>query len=230
MSVVSPPQPVRTAPPERAARLRRPSWRDSRLLVGVLIVAAAVAVGSRVVAAADDTVGVYAVRSTLPAGTALSPEDVMVERVRLSSGTAGYLAATGPVPSGQVLLRTVGAGELLPRSAVGDAAALRRRPVSIPLDGVAPSGLTAGSLVDVWVSARASRNAGAGFRPPERLAERAEVFHVDAPGTGLTAGREVTVQVLLGPGELTAVLDAQANEARIALVPLPGSGPPGRSR
>ena len=44
---------------------------------------------------------------------------------------------------------------------------------------------------------------------------------------GSTASSQVTVQVLLGPEELTGVLDAQANEARVALVPLPGSAPGG---
>src|SRR5690625_6270708 len=40
-------------------RVRRPSWRDPRLGVGVLLVAGAVALGSWTVSRADDTVTVY---------------------------------------------------------------------------------------------------------------------------------------------------------------------------
>lgn len=227
MSALSTSQPAVALPKPQAARLQRPSWRDTRLLVGVLIVAAAVAIGSRVVAAADDTVAVYAARTTLPAGSGLTADDLSVVRVRLGSGTAGYLAATTAPRAGAVLLRTVATGELVPSSAVGDALALERRPVSVGVEGAAPSGLAPGSLVDIWVSVRSRQRAGGGYQPPERLAERAEVFDLASGGTGLTATREVTVQVLLEPDELTAVLDAQANEARIALVPLPGSAPGG---
>ena len=182
MSAVSTSRPVVAAqaalPEPRAARLQRPSWRDTRLLVGVLLVAAAVAIGARVVAAADDTVGVYAATATLPAGSDVRADDLRVVRVRLGSGTAGYLSAAAALPSRAVLLRTVGAGELVPSSAVGDAAALERRPVSIPVEGASPAGLAPGSLVDVWVSARERQRSSSGYRPPERLAERAEVLEV----------------------------------------------------
>ena len=41
-------RPVRTAPaPPPAARLRRPTWRDPRLLVGVVVVALSVALGAQ---------------------------------------------------------------------------------------------------------------------------------------------------------------------------------------
>ena len=76
-----------------AARLRRPSWRDSRLLVGVLIVLVSVVVGTRVMALADDTVPVFAATATLPSGHALGAADVRVVRVHLGAGAAPYLSA-----------------------------------------------------------------------------------------------------------------------------------------
>ena len=39
--------------------MQRPSWRDSRLLVGVLLVLAATALGAKAVASADDRIGTY---------------------------------------------------------------------------------------------------------------------------------------------------------------------------
>src|SRR5690606_15121358 len=43
----------------RAPRIQRPSWRDSRLLVGILIVLATVAAVSYLIARADDRVPMY---------------------------------------------------------------------------------------------------------------------------------------------------------------------------
>ena len=58
-------------PRPAAKRLRRPSWRDSRLLVGVLLVLLAATLGARAVAAADDRVPVWVAAGDLVAGDAV---------------------------------------------------------------------------------------------------------------------------------------------------------------
>src|SRR4051812_3857138 len=95
-----------------AARLRRPSWRDPRLLIGLALLLSSVAIGARVVALADHTVPVLAARDTLPTGTPLTDDVLKVVRVRLTGSDARYLDATQAIPRGQVLIRTVGAGEI----------------------------------------------------------------------------------------------------------------------
>ena len=212
-----------------AARLRVPSWRDGRLLMGVVLLLASVAVGARVVAAADDTVPVYAARDVLPTGSPLTAEDLVVARVRLTGTAASYLDATRPPPSDGILLRSVGRGELVPSSAVGSAGMLTTRPVSVPLDGAVPEGLVEGGLVDVWASPR-RREAGAAasFGTPRLLAQQVEVFHVTEPDDGLSVGRQTAVELLLRQAELPLVLDALANGARTSVVPVPGPVPSGR--
>lgn len=210
------------------SRLRRPSWRDSRLLVGLLLVLGSVALGARVVAAADQTSPVYVAAVTLPAGHPVTPADLRVARVRLGDGLARYLSPGPTLPVELVLVRTVGAGELVPRSALGSPAELARRPVAIPLDGPFPAGLRAGALVDIWSSKRQGAAGLPAYRAPQRLASAAEVFAVTGEGSGLDAGR-AAVQVLLDPGQLPDVLEALANEARVAIVPVPGTAPPGGS-
>ena len=42
-------------PEPTAKRLQRPSWRDARLLVGVVLVLLGTVLGARLIAAADDT-------------------------------------------------------------------------------------------------------------------------------------------------------------------------------
>lgn len=205
-----------------AARLRRPSWRDTRLIVGLLIVLASVALGARVVAAADDTVALYAAGTTLVTGRRLTAADLTVVRVRLGAGTAAYLPARSPLPAGATVLRTLGAGELIPVSAVGAAALVQVRPVTVPLNGAPPVGLGAGARVDVWSSARDPGVGAARYRSPARLAGGVEVSAVTRDESGLSVTRGGSAQVLLRESQLPAVLDALANDARLVLVPVPG--------
>lgn len=204
-----------------AVRLKAPSWRDGRLLVGVLIVLASVVLGARVVAAAGRTVPVLAAVSDLPSGHQLTPSDVRAVPVHLGPGAAGYLSARGGVPVGSVLVRPVGAGELVPTAAVGAASALIRRPVAVPVPAPLPDGLRPGAGVDVWSSARESGTGATGYTPPVRIAQGAEIYAVTVAGAGLGGTGTGSVQVLLDEGQLRSVLDALANGAKIALVPVP---------
>lgn len=212
-------------PAPAAQRLRPPSWRDPRLLVGVALVLGSVVLGSRVVAAADDTVGIFAAATVLTPGEPVTAEDLTVVQVRLDEAARQYLRADGEMPADAVALRTVGAGELLPRSAIGDAGDLERRPVGVPVDGALPEGLVPGAQVDVWVSEPDPGRAGA-FSEPVRLAEAAPVAEVSTGGGALGASGATTVQVLLTDAELRPALHALAADARVALVLVPGS-PPG---
>jgi len=138
-----------------AVRSRPPGWRDPRLWVGLLIVAVSVVAGSRLLAAADDTVAVWAVTEARGPGSALTESDLVVRRVRFAheSDLAAYFRADAALPADLQLARGVGAGELLPRSAVGTAeqqAGLVELPVAVEADQVPPSVQT-GSTVDVYV-------------------------------------------------------------------------------
>ena len=57
-------------PTPTASRVRAPSWRDSRLLVGLLLVLLSTVLGSVVVARADDRVPVYAAKGEVRARAA----------------------------------------------------------------------------------------------------------------------------------------------------------------
>lgn len=215
---------VHDLPQPRAARLRRPSWRDSRLLVGVVLVLASVAVGSRLVASLDRTVPVWAAASTLPSGRVLAAADLQAVNVHLGSSVSAYLTADRPAPVGAVLQRTVGAGELVPSAALSSAGTGDRRAVSIPVAAPVPEALRAGAAVDVWSSAKETTGTTGGYRAPVRLAQGAPVVAVTGEGSQLGVARGASVQVLLPPDQLTAVLDALANGAKVALVPGPEQG------
>jgi hypothetical protein len=140
------------AEPVPAARVSRPGWRDPRLWVGVAIVAASVVAGARLMASADDTVGVWALSHDAGRGEALDADDLVLRQVRLPGDTmSGYFAADDPLPTGTVLDRPIGAGARLPRTALVTSAdaGLVDLPISVDPEQVPPQ-VHAGATVDVY--------------------------------------------------------------------------------
>lgn len=131
-----------------ATRTRRPGWRDPRLWAGVALVAVSVVVGSRVLAAADDRVPVWAVSGDLGAGDVLTAADLVAREVGFAdqAGLEGYFTADEEIPADLRLLRPVGAGELLPRSAVGPGSTVDVYLVAGA--GADPAALAAGPALD----------------------------------------------------------------------------------
>ncbi len=206
-----------------AARLRRPGWRDPRLLVGIALVAGSVALGSWVVRSAEHTVPVFVVQAPAVPGDVVDPESLGVAEVRLGS-VDSYLRADEPVPPDAVVLRSVGTGELLPRSAVGSAGELALRPVAVAAAGELTATVRAGSLVDLWFTPADPRSgsATAGSGTPRQLAAGLTVAEVGRPEGALAAGT-TTVHVLVPLDELPDVLAALASEGRVDVVAVPGS-------
>ena len=166
-----------------ATRLSAPGWRDPRLWVGVAIVAASVLLGTRVLAAADDTVAVWVLAEDAGVGEVLAPDDLVAERVRFADDEAldRYLTVDEALPGGLQLLRGLGAGELLPRAALGEAGPTDTFEISLPLAPLlVPPSVTSGSVVDVYLSDRSAsgerRAAGSAVGPA-----LSEVRVVDAP-------------------------------------------------
>src|SRR3990170_2265009 len=100
MTTTTPTRPDVTAP--RASRSHRPAWRNPRLLLGIVLVAGSVVLGARLLAAADDTVGVWAITRDLPAGAALDSGDLDRRQIRFPDAETaeGYLGADDDLPAG----------------------------------------------------------------------------------------------------------------------------------
>lgn len=204
------------------ARLRRPSWRDPKLLVGVLMVAAAVALGSWAVSAAEASTPVYVAVGALTPGETLGRDQVAVAQVRLEGPEAErYLPATEPLPDDAVAVRAVGDGELVPRAAVAGSAELDVRPVAVPVAEPPSAGVAEGALVDVWVTPEVED----GEAPaPRLLAESLTVAEVARPSGAFAVGAETTVHVLVPTDSLADVLGALATRQAVTVVLVPGTG------
>jgi len=172
-----------TVPP--ATRAAPTGWRDPRLWIGLLIVAVSVVGGARLLAAADDTVPVWAVAADAGPGARLSADDLVAHRVRFSDAAdlGRYFAVDDELPADLLLVRGVAAGELLPRAALGsagDAPGTVELPIAVEAEQVPPS-VHSGSVVDVYLL---GPRPGGGRHGPELVAATV----VDAPSIDATFG------------------------------------------
>jgi len=189
---------VPAAPPP-ATRATTPGWRDPRLWVGVAIVAVSVIAGARLLAAADDTVAVWAVASDMGSGDQLTEGDLVTRRVRFSDDRDldRYFLADDGLPGDLALTRRIGAGELLPRGAVGAGGDSDTLQVRIAVDNEqVPSAVDAGSVVHVYLVAA---TADGRSRAPTGEPALEAVTVVDAPPAGenfaATGNRTIDVVV-----------------------------------
>jgi hypothetical protein len=182
----------------RATRSRRAGWRNPRLLLGLLLVAASVVVGARLMATADDTVGVWVVARDLPAGATIADGDVERRQIRFPDDDTAdrYLAAADDLPDAATLNRPVSTGELLPRTAIAtkSAADLVEVPISVASDDL-PATVRQGSVVDVWVAPKVSAVGGAKTQAVPVLTD---VVVVAVPRASDTLAPQSTRQVIVG--------------------------------
>lgn len=215
-------RPGPTSPP--AVRLHRPGWRDPRLLVGLALVAGSVALGSSLVAAAADSVLVYAAVEPLVAGDPLDPALLVVREVRLAESLGRYLRADEALPDDPVVVRTVESGELIPLSAVASSPGIEVRPVAISPSGPLPSGVVKGSLVDLWFVPEGETDVEGDESPvPFELSAGLTVGEVTSSEGGFSVGSGTTVHVLVPVDELAEVLAALAAPGAVELVHVPGA-------
>jgi hypothetical protein len=208
-----------------AARLHKPSWRDSRLVVGVLLVLLSMTVGAKAMAAADDTVPMYAAAASLVPGQPVTQGDVKRVDVQLGVDRRWYVAADHDIAPGTFALRDVRPGELLPRSALGTRAAIDLKPVSVPVDGGGAAQLVAGSVVDVWVNAKDPASGAEKYGKPVKALEVATVARTPEIGEGGlgSASGLTAVQIMVPEARVQELIAAIDQGAKITLVPVPGS-------
>lgn len=225
-----------------AVRLRRPGWRDPRLLLGLVLVALSVALGVVAVGAAGHTVAVLAAPESLVPGTAIDPDRLVVREVSLAEAEGAYLRRDSDLLGADlVVVRTVGAGELIPVEAVAPARALEVRPLAVVPDGALSVDVVPGAVVDLWFvpEPATGQDLATGQDPAEPAQDPAEpdpatpyqlatgltVSQVTDQGGALSVGGAVSVHVLVPIDQLPQVLGALAADGSVEVVPVAGTVP-----
>ena len=195
---------IRTASPETSPAAVRPGrslWRDPRLVVGVLLVAGSVVLGARLLAHADDSVTVWALRHDVGEGSRIGPDDVVLRHIRFfdAADADRYVSGNAVPRPGSVVTRDLGAGELLPRAALGTDSTRPAVEVPFSVAGDAlPASVRPGSVVDVWVTPGQSTAAAGGDGGPLRSVRVFDdVTVVAAPSEGTALGPSSTRQLVI---------------------------------
>lgn len=213
---------LKTAAPAAAApRLKKPSWKDPRLLLGILLVLASVAGVSALLASQDRTTQVLAASRDLPVGTALKAADFDVVQVSLGGLEGTYVSAGDPFPQDAVAGNLLRSGELLVKADLTEADKLDRKPLGLDVQAPLPSGIRAGDRVDVWASLPNGQN---GYSEPRRLLEGAEISELSVSDSVIGGADSTRLLVLVEDQDLPALLGALSNQAKIAVVPNPSAG------
>ncbi len=202
-----------------AVRWRRPGWRDPRLLVGLVLVAASVGLGAWAVGAAGRTVPVLAAADALVVGRPLDAQNLVVRQVQIADADRLYLAADADLSGGLVVTRAVGPGELVPVGAVAAASDLGLREVAIEATGPLASTVVEGSTVDLWFVPAPST--AVPLPQPRELALGLAVAQVTVPTGALAVGSGSTVHVMVPVAALPDLLAALTADGAIEVVSVP---------
>ncbi|WP_426996349.1 hypothetical protein [Pseudarthrobacter sp. N5] len=207
--------------PATGVRLKKPSWKDPRLLVGVLLVLASVVGVIALVGSADQTTDVYSARDGIGVGEKLTPDNVNRVKVRLGDVEDHYVTVESGLPEETVAVQRIGKDQLLPRESLGKVDALNRKPVALTIEEALPVQAVAGTRVDVWVALPDARS---GFSEPKLLLPGAEIAQLTPGSSALGSSKFTVLMILVGDGQMPALLGAQANKAKISAVWNPGGG------
>ena len=200
--------------PSSTARPRA-FWADARFLIGIALVVAAIAGVWSVIATSRQTVPVLSAARTIVAGDTLDTDDLRIVEVALG-GLGETYAVPGRLAPGSVATRTIGSGELVPVSAVSDAAAAARTTVVVSIAHPVPASLAPGDGVEVW---HAPQQDDDGFGEPRILIAEAATREV-RQGDGVLAQASADIELVVERDEVAAVLAAVADGDAISIVPV----------
>lgn len=194
--------------------MRKNPYRDTRLLTGAALVLGSTLVGGFAFTMLSSSEVVLVATADIAEGDALTPEQFAIAEVRMGQSLERYVQGTDAIGEGAVARESISRGELLPRSAVGQAVDSEMRPVTIQVAQPVTSSLSKGALVDVWASG------GQEGASSTILVESAVVRGVDEGG-GLS-GQGARVEVLVPSSRIASVLDALGAKRNLYVVEAPG--------
>lgn len=199
---------LRVSPP-------RPLWRDPRLLGGLALIALSILACTWLVSQARAGVSVYRTTRPVAVGEVLDASSVALVAARVDPGP---YVLEGDLPEGTIASRSLGEGELLPKSSTttGRDRASRRLVVSVA-DGL-PASAKPGDLLELW-AVPANRYGAEEKRGSRLVAGGATLVRVLDEDSSLTrAGSRI--EILVDEGVLAPVLDAMSGTDALAAIPV----------
>ncbi len=191
-------------PSPKATRQSRPRWLDPKLFLGILLVLASMALGARVIASADQTVDVWALKegNNLAPLVPLDQTMLVAKSVRFTNQVDAdrYVSAREKIPEGARMIRAVGEGEFLPRDSWTNKADRDLKDAPIPVTAaLIPKSLHQGDRVDIYFVPLNDDT----FPPKRGVLAASNVVVVEMPtGEGFSSG-ESSATIRVAPDELS---------------------------
>jgi len=167
---------------------------------------------------ANRTQLLWSAKTSLIPGQEISLRDLTPKRAAIPDGTSSYISASSDV-SRLVVLRTIGAGELLPASALSPtskASLMSAVPISVHATDV-PGDLQKGEAVNLYHVG--DPNLSKEIGPPNLVLSHAYILGVDSKGQNL--GGDLTLTISVSIKNILQVLDATAS-GRVVVVRING--------
>ena len=201
---------------QQAKPTRKRVWFDPRLAIGIVLIAASVIGVFAIVAVADASEKVLTARAALAPGDRIDEGDLVVAEVRMPGATDLYLVPADVPAEGLLVTKAIAAGELVPASAVGSAAALRLASVVITVNAELPGSIEPGATVDVWAARLEQTNT---YGPPSVIVAGATVVQILESNELVSSGNSTSIELLVPRGRIARVLEALANNDALSLIP-----------
>lgn len=196
----------------------RAFWADARFILGIVLIIGSVAAVWAVVAASRQTVPVLTAGRTIVPGEVVAADDLQISDVALGLRAEAYVAPDDLEP-GAVAIRTIGAGELVARSAIGAPGSAHTTTVVIRTDDEVPGAVVTGSPVEVWAAPQTERGR---YGAPRVLVADATVLSV-TQADSVMGGGGTTLELVIVRTDVAATLAAVADESRLSVVPVGGA-------
>ena len=202
------------ASPSTERRARR--YRDPRLLIGLLLVIVSIGAVVGIVALADEGEEVLAAPRLLVEGERIDRDDLEPRRVVLGLDTHGYVTAADIPDEGVVITRMIGAGELVPLSAVGDERGPRSTTIVVTLSTALGATVRPGDRLDLW--AAPAEEAGR-FGAPAVIASGTQLVRTITAEGIVSSGEAGRIELLVPRRDVARILFALANGDALSAIP-----------
>lgn len=216
-----------SALPSGSARTRRPSVRDPRLIVGLVLIAFSVWLGMWAVNNAKELEVAYVAARPLLSGQTVTQSDFRAVEVNLGQASGHYLTQTLKTDVEYVVQGDVREGELVPSTAIDTHSNTAQRVIAIPMSSPLSGDVEVGSVVDLWLTpATGSGSTENDSSAAEQIAQNLRIYQLPSAQSGFSGVSRSTVHVLV-PNELVGrVLASVQDRAQLTLVARPLGGTP----
>ncbi|HEX5859672.1 MAG TPA: SAF domain-containing protein [Microbacterium sp.] len=200
---------------------RRAFWGDARFFIGILLIVASIAGVWFVVASARQTAPVLAADRTIVVGETVSADELRVVDVALGQAGDAYLTPDG-LGEGMIATRTIEDGELVPASAVADAASSQSTTIVVRSAVDVPGSIEPGSTVELWTAPLLERGS---YDTPRILIADATVAAVTRDDT-MIGGGSAMLELVIPRADVADALAEVAAASALSVVPTGGVGAP----